>query len=291
MPSFLTPGSLAQTIDDHIAWLCLWNRLALIELAPRAEQAKNLAPPPSFAAWFKSAIKALPSDQPSTDKLAVLHDQLHTLARLVLMKTPDGRPVEPKDYESVIAKYMELMQGLRRLERAFAVAASGLDLLTGLRSRVGLQEDLVREACRFIRTGKSFCIAMMDIDHFKLINDSYGHDAGDKVLAAVADHVSRSVRAFDDAYRLGGEEFLLCLKEADLATGLKVLERLRASLEKLPIALTDGSVINITASFGLTASDKDLPIEQLLHRADQALYRAKNQGRNAIVVLETTAAD
>jgi len=281
-----TPGSLSQAIDDHITWLAEWHRVAFIETMPRVDHVKRIAPPASFADWYKGALHSLPQDQPSVDRLAVLHDQLHTLARLVIMKTPDGAQIERKDYEAVIAKHTEFLQGLRRLERAFAVAASGIDLLTGLRSRVGLKEDLQREQSRFLRNGKSYCVAMMDIDHFKGINDTHGHDAGDHVLAAVADHVSRSIRPFDDAFRLGGEEFLICLKEATLGDGLKVLERLRANLEKLPIALADGKMITITASFGLTVSADDVSVEELLHRADQALYRAKNQGRNNVVVLE-----
>jgi diguanylate cyclase len=286
MASFLTSGSLSQTVDDHIAWLTEWHRLAFLDLAPRAAQAKALTAPENFTIWYKSALTALPQDQPSIDRLAVLHDQLHTFARLVLMKTPDGTPVARNDYESVAVKFEEFMQGLRRLERAFSVAASGLDLLTGLRSRVGLQDDLAKEQSRFVRNGKPYCVAMMDIDHFKSINDTYGHDAGDRVLAAVADHVSRSLRPFDDAYRVGGEEFLFCLKEADLAAGLKVLERLRSGLEKMTITLGGGPSISVTASFGLTVSVKEVSTEDLLHRADQALYRAKNTGRNKIVVLE-----
>jgi len=289
MPSFLTTGSLSQTVDDHIAWLIEWHRLAFLDLTPRTGQAKKFASPQSFSEWYKTALHTLPQDQPAVDRLAILHDQLHTLAKLVLMKTPDGVPVERKDYESVIVKYDEFMQGLRRLERAFAVAASGIDLLTGLRSRVGLKEDLDRERSRFLRTGKPFCVAMMDIDHFKAINDKHGHDAGDRVLAAVADHVSRSMRSFDDAYRLGGEEFLLCLKETDLAAGLKVVERLHANLEQLPIAMGDGLPVSVTASFGLTMITGETAIDELLHRADQALYRAKNQGRNRIVVLEASS--
>jgi diguanylate cyclase (GGDEF)-like protein len=286
MPSFLTSGSLSQTVDDHLAWLVEWHRVAFFDSGPRVAQAKKMTPPASFPAWYQSGIKSLPQDQPAMDHLAVIHDQLHTLARLVLMKTPDGEMLAAKDYESVLTKYREFMQGIRRLERAFAVAASGLDLLTGLRSRVGLQEDLVREHSRFLRTGSQFCIAIMDIDHFKTINDTHGHDAGDRVLAAVADHVSRSLRPFDDAYRLGGEEFLFCLKDADLATGLKVLERLRASLEKLPITV-GGQSVSVTASFGITVGAKEIAVDEMLHKADQALYRAKHQGRNAIVVLDT----
>ncbi|HEU0118652.1 MAG TPA: diguanylate cyclase [Alphaproteobacteria bacterium] len=285
MAQHVLPSSfLAQTVDDHIEWLNLWHRLAFLDLAPRQEQAKKLTAPESFSHWHHSAIQSLPQDQPAIERMIDLFEQLHTLARLVLMRTPDGKQVDRKDYESVVAKHQELMQGLRRLERAFAVAASGLDPLTGLRSRVGLQEDLVREHSRFMRTGKTFCVAAMDVDHFKKINDTYGHDAGDRVLAAVADHISRGLRAFDDAYRTGGEEFLMCLKEADQKIGLMVLERLRAGLEKKPVTLLDGKTIPVTASFGLVTSTQEIAPEDMATMADKALYKAKHEGRNRIVV-------
>jgi len=290
MSSSPDSGSLTQTIDDHITWLIDWSRFAFIDLSNRAKQSEIIAPPDSFARWYQSATQSLEQHQPAVERLVSLHDQLHTLARLVLMKTPDGRPVEPKDYENVLARYQELMQGLRRLERAFATAASGLDLLTGLRSRVGLQEDLAREHSRFLRTGKTFCVAVMDIDHFKKVNDTYGHDAGDRVLAAVADHISRGLRAFDDAYRVGGEEFLLCLKEADQAMGLMVLDRLRTGLEKKPVTLPDGKSITVTASFGMITSTKEIAPDKMTPRADQALYRAKNEGRNRIVLADAASA-
>jgi diguanylate cyclase (GGDEF)-like protein len=275
---------LTQAVDDHIDWLSHWHRLAFLDLGHRATQAETLVAPTSFRQWQQEAIQHLPQDQPAVEGMATVYEQLHTMARLVLMKTLDGQPVARNDYENVIAKYNELIQGLRRLERAFAEAASGLDVLTGLRSRLGLHEDLVREHKRFLRSGKPFCVALMDIDHFKKINDTYGHDAGDRILASVADHISRGLRAFDDAYRIGGEEFLLCLKEADQMTGLAVLERLRVGLEKKPVQLSDGKTVPVTASFGLVLSTKDISPETMPKHADKALYRAKNEGRNKIVV-------
>lgn len=279
-------ASLAQTVDDHILWLSEWHRHAFLNVTDRATQVKALVAPHSFGHWYHNAIQTLPQDQPALEKVFELYEQLHMLARLVLMRTPDGAAVDPRDYENVITKYQELMQALRRMERAFSTAASGLDQLTGLRSRVGLEEDLAREHSRFVRTGKSFCLAVMDIDHFKKINDTYGHDAGDRVLAAVADHITRGLRSFDDAYRIGGEEFLLCLKEADKAMGLMVLERLRAGLEKRPITLSDGRTINVTASFGFIMSGKELAPDAMQQHADKALYRAKNEGRNRIIMGE-----
>ena len=122
----------------------------------------------------------------------------------------------------------------------------------------------------------------MDIDFFKKVNDTYGHDNGDRVLSATANFISRHLRSFDDAWRWGGEEFLLCLKEADLATGKLALERLRSGLEKNPIKLVDGREITVTASFGIAVVSKEATIDTLLKTADQALYRAKANGRNRI---------
>lgn len=286
MASFLTSGSLAQVIDDHIQWFVVWHRLAFCDTATRVEQAQRLAAPDSFFDWYEQAVATLPQDQPLMDRLAVTHDALHKLARLTLVKTPDGKNVDAADYGALTDKYREFLRGARQLERAFAVAASGLDLLTGLRSRVGMHEDLTREQSRFLRGGKPFCVAIMDIDHFGRVNDRHGHDVGDRALAAMADHVGRSLRVFDDAYRLGGEEFLLFLKEADLATGLVVIDRLRNDLGRAAITLPDGEKLHLTASFGLTAIVHDMTVEELLHRADQALYRAKTEGRNRISVLE-----
>ncbi len=255
--------------------------MACFDTASRAHRSEALPAPESFAQWRVETAKNL-QDQPALDRLVSLYDQLHRVAKLVMLKAPDGEAVAASDYDSVTLKYQEFIIGLRRMERAFATAASGLDNLTGLRSRTGMQDDLLREISRFQRSGKPFCLALMDIDHFKKVNDTYGHDNGDRVLSAVANHVSRSLRPFDDAWRWGGEELLLCLKEADITAGTLALERVRAGLEKLPVKLSDGKTITVTASFGIAEMVKDASADSLLEQADKALYRAKGGGRNRI---------
>ena len=276
--SSLSASLLAQTIDDHITWMATWSRLACCVSQASAEA---LVLPESFSLWRREAAKEM-QDQPALDRLVALFDQMHRAARLVLLKTSEGQTLSPHDYDSVSLKYQEFIMGLRRVERALAAAASGLDILTGLRSRSGMQEDLIREWNRFQRTGKPFCLALIDIDHFKKINDAHGHESGDRVLVAVANHISRSLRSFDDAWRWGGEEFLLCLKEVDLAAGLSVLERLRSSLEKTPIKISAALAVPVTASFGITVARPDVAIEALLEQTDKALYRAKEKGRNRV---------
>lgn len=284
-----TGTALAAVVEEHLDWFVTWHRLAFIVTQGRAEATLQLMPPPSFIRWYQQAAEALPQEQPVLDRLAVLHDQMHTLARLVLMKAPDGEQITAADYDGVAAKFQGFIGGIRRLERAFAVAASGLDTLTGLRSRVGMVDDVAREIDRFQRTGKPFCLALADIDHFKQVNDNYGHDVGDQVLAATADVISRQIRSFDDAYRLGGEEFLICLKETKLIDANKVIERLRAALEGWPIPLAGREPLRVTASFGLVPVMPDATVEQLVRAADQALYEAKRSGRNKVVVSQNVA--
>jgi len=273
----LSASLLAQTIDDHIVWMAAWTRASCFPAADR-RALTELPPPDSFNGWRAEAAKAL-QDQPALTRLVELYDQMHRMARLVLLK--DAAALA-SDYDAVAIKYQEFILGLRRLERALATAASGLDPLTGMRSRTGMQEDLARELSRFQRNGKPFCIALMDIDHFKKVNDTYGHDNGDRVLSAAANHLSRSLRPFDDAWRWGGEEFLMCLKDADQAAGVLALERVRVSLERLPIKLGDGSAINVTASFGIAVVTQGATADSLIEQADKALYRAKTGGRNRI---------
>ena len=255
--------------------------MAFYETQNRADQADTLPAPESFAIWRDEASKTL-QDQPALERLLGHFDQLHRMARLVILKTPEGSSVTPADYDAVSAKYQDLVSGLRRMERAFSTAAAGLDTLTGLRSRAGMREDLTRELSRFQRTGKPFCLALLDIDHFKNVNDTHGHESGDKVLSAVADYLSRSLRPFDDAWRWGGEEILICLKEADLSGGQSAVERVRSGLSKLPIRLADGQEISITASFGLTMVQDDVTVEEMIAQADKALYQAKTNGRNRV---------
>jgi len=286
MDPALAPVSLSEIIDDYMLWFVAWHRLATATGDARAVLLPEIQPPASFAAWRQHIFAELAEDQPAVEKLAGLHDQIHTLIRMVLMKTPADQPIDRADDESIVAKYRDLIRGLRRFEQAFAEAASGLDALTGLRSRAGIAQDIDRELKRFIRTGSPFCVAIMDIDHFKKVNDTYGHEAGDRVLASVADHVSRGLRAHDDAFRFGGEEFVLSLKEADLKIGLQVLERLRAGLAAKPVGLANGTSIPVTASFGLAVCTPAVGSAELLRLADAALYRAKHEGRNRIVTAD-----
>jgi len=277
----LSPADgLGVVLDEHLRWIGQWHRAAFFR---KGEGGVRVSAPASFAAWCAAASKDDLAHQPVVAKLAHLHEAMHRHAKLVLLKAAAGEPPTEADYESVIGRFEDFVLHLRRVERAFGAAASGLDPLTGLRSRRGMQEALEREMNRFRRVGQAFSVALCDIDRFKGINDTYGHDIGDRVLAATAAVISRGIRSFDEAFRMGGEEFLICLKETTLGEGYRVIDRLREDLQRSPVLLPDGREICVTASFGLVEATLETSIDDLVVQADRALYHAKNAGRNRVV--------
>jgi diguanylate cyclase (GGDEF)-like protein len=158
------------------------------------------------------------------------------------------------------------------------------DNLTGLSNRTHMNQSLHKEFSRYERHNQRFGIIMLDIDKFKLINDKYGHDAGDKVLKKLATTIASAIRSSDFVARWGGEEFLICcttIEEEDL---LPIAETIRQLVAKTPF---DHNA-PVTASLGCAAIVKGESISELIKRADVALYEAKNNGRNQSMVSEFT---
>ena len=211
-----------------------------------------------------------------------LHNEMHDMAQACLKKARMGLDVPAVELDAAHRAFSRFISQARRLERAFSQATSDLDPLTGLHNRQAMLRELAREQARIERTGSPACIALADLDHFKSVNDVFGHLAGDKVLRAAADRFLCAMRVYDGIFRYGGEEFLICLPETSLAEGMEVLERLRGKLESLPIALETGESLDITASFGVAPFEPGAVLDEVLEQADQALYSAKEQGRNRV---------
>lgn len=157
------------------------------------------------------------------------------------------------------------------------------DELTGLANRRAFLEHGKATFDQARRYKRSLSLVMFDIDHFKRINDTHGHAAGDEVLRAVAAAVRRIARSADSAGRLGGEEFALLLPETFRDAAAQLAERLRREMADLAIEMP-GETLRVTCSFGVAEQGPDAPsLDALLDRADQALYRAKAEGRNRVV--------
>ena len=156
-----------------------------------------------------------------------------------------------------------------------------IDPLTGLPNRAAWTERLEHEVAQWQRHGNSLLMAILDLDHFKRINDNYGHLAGDRVLKIIATVLRKRLRGSDFIARFGGEEFVLLVPDTPLASGAKLAEGLRAAIEACPFHFK-GEPVTITVSVGMTAFRPGEYSDLVLKRADQALYRAKSAGRNRV---------
>jgi diguanylate cyclase (GGDEF)-like protein/PAS domain S-box-containing protein len=169
----------------------------------------------------------------------------------------------------------------KRLEDDLKLLAS-IDPLTGADNRRQGHERLAAAFERYGSEGQTFSVLMLDIDHFKSINDQYGHPAGDAVLRALVQTCKAGLRAVDTVARWGGEEFLLVLPGTGAAAAMSVAERLRSDIAAIRVAVPGGALVSLTASIGV-AERADVGQNELLRRADMALYAAKTGGRNRVV--------
>lgn len=175
------------------------------------------------------------------------------------------------------------------VNRARLLRSGFTDVLTGWNNRRYLQVRLVEELARARRDGSCLVCLMLDIDHFKNVNDTYGHPAGDTVLCELAQRIESQVRVSDIAARYGGEEFVVLLPATEIESGQLLAERVRKAVSAKPIELGGGDSITITASIGIASVTPDRDVDDLktagdslLARADVALYSAKSAGRDQV---------
>jgi diguanylate cyclase (GGDEF)-like protein len=174
------------------------------------------------------------------------------------------------------------------------LAQSRIDTKTGLLNASTWEQEAATEIARAVRTGIPLALALVDIDHFKLVNDTYGHLVGDKALRAVTDALRSQLRGYDLAGRFGGEEFAILLPHAREVDALAVAERLRVYIASLSIPVRDNDeaapFVKVTISVGVAALDgASRELTEMLAAADSALYHAKETGRNKTHVVTASA--
>lgn len=167
-----------------------------------------------------------------------------------------------------------------------AIELAAMDPLTGLGNRRFFEKQLAEALERAAHGGRSVSLMMIDVDHFKQINDQYGHEAGDHVLRSLAQRIKGVLRRTDPVCRYGGEEFLALLPDTPLVSATRVAERVRTMVESTPFRLGAGSaqLIPVTISIGLAERGDDANAEALMRRTDRALYASKTAGRNRVTV-------
>jgi two-component system cell cycle response regulator len=197
------------------------------------------------------------------------------------------RPVDRNELLARTATQIRRKRLQNRLQASYqrSLSLALTDELTGLYNRRYFFAHLDELMGRVRQDGISVSVLTFDIDHFKLVNDTYGHASGDEVLRELAARTMSSVRSVDLVARLGGEEFVVVMPETDLGVAVAVAERLRSAVARDQFSLKpDGKKLSVTISIGVTATGGDDDREGMLKRADDALYTAKNRGRNCVVV-------
>lgn len=215
----------------------------------------------------------------ATSDKQVLYDALRTGANDFLHS-----PIDQLELRARVTTMLKVRSGALALieanEKLYRMAT--IDDLTQVYNRRRFFEQATIEMARARRYGRALSVVMLDADHFKKINDRYGHMAGDTVLKCLAEICVLSIRPSDFIGRLGGEEFAVCLPETDGDAAYNVAERIRAAIAEASVD-ADGATISFTVSLGVAeigAADQD--VTSVLSRADEALYRAKSLGRNRI---------
>ncbi len=202
------------------------------------------------------------------------------------------KPYDPKELHARLRIGTRVLELERRLKQAYEKMRrlAMCDELTGLWNRRAFYAFAIDELERCSRFGRGLCLILLDIDHFKQVNDRFGHLMGDRALQMVADVIRENLRAYDRAGRWGGEEFVILLPETTLAVALKVAERLRAAVENARLDVSPflgeeaDAVLQVQISLGVAyaAGGDALSLDALVGRADDALYRAKEMGRNRV---------
>jgi two-component system cell cycle response regulator len=198
--------------------------------------------------------------------------------------------MRPVDRNELVARVRTQLRKKRyadalRKNVDLSVEMAVTDPLTGLHNRRYMVRHLETLMASAAQTGKSISFLIIDVDHFKAVNDTHGHAAGDDVLRALAARIGSNIRAMDMACRYGGEEFVVIMPETEGAEALRVAERLRHSAEAMPFKIGNlPGELHLTVSIGIAGLESPADTaEALLERADQALYRAKHEGRNRVV--------
>ena len=276
---------LEVIIAAHLAWFKQLNR-TLVCGGPvnhlDLEDDAHLRSP--FGQWYYSQEPYVLEGTLDFQSLGLTQQSMHGSARLALLSILDQRRPAPELYDQCIDLALRVNTTLRRLQLDIIGELLTTDSLTGCASRRGMMMRLREEQERALRIQRPCCLCLLDFDRFKRVNDDFGHPAGDAVLSQGLKFATGVLRKYDSIYRYGGEEFLICLPGTPLNEAALVVERIRAGLECLPIRLPSGATLFVTASFGVAEMNARLPVEESIANADMAMIRAKEEGRNRVVL-------
>jgi diguanylate cyclase len=280
-----TLEQVQQATHDHLEWREHLTRTMVCRLPPSADDlAQDAHERCGFGRWYYAEATAELRQRNVLGAMETQHELVHRIAAAMLRKYADGRPVPPHEYDAYMAAGQRLRLELDSLRDEIQDILGSSDPLTGAFGRARLLPELQEWRALAAREVQQCCIAFMDVDHLKTLNDVHGHTVGDQVLAGMIEYATQHLRPYDKVFRYGGDEFLLSLPATDLKQAEHLVERIRAGIGGVPFVVSaEGEPIHATASFGIALLDPDISVEESIDRADRALLLAKSSGRSCAV--------
>ncbi|MFV0596905.1 diguanylate cyclase [Shewanella sp.] len=240
--------------------------------------------------WYYNVASETITSHTDFQVLAKAHRSLHDQARKLVTEFKSVGVVDINEYRLLTQNQIEVMNLLVNMRDCIIDQQHCFDPLTGLINRKSMGLLIDKNHTQFLRHNAPYVIAMLDIDFFKSVNDTYGHLGGDEVLKSVSNYLSAALRDSDCIGRYGGEEFQLLLPNTTLEVAERVLERLRKGIANLSVRF-ESADIKVTISIGYSLSKPDIGISALVNQADIALYQAKASGRNRVVQYDPAIED
>ncbi|MBP9085946.1 MAG: diguanylate cyclase [Kofleriaceae bacterium] len=282
-------SELDAAMQAHLEWSRKVLRCAVVRTTPGDDVLKAEAHLLcSFGRWFtQHRINFEVLDAARTQALETQHHAMHDAIRVICNRVLYGEAGQAEDLDQFESTQRQLVDLLAFFKTLAVSRSSQIDPLTALPLRHRMEQDFDLLSKHIRHRGSVQLVMIVDVDHFKAVNDQYGHAGGDLVLQSLATTLKRVIRDDDLVYRYGGEEFLLLMElsatpHAEDFAATRVLEAVRAMSVELP----NGVTVTTTVTIGVALAGEDESLESAIHRADLALYKGKASGRNRHVLAE-----
>jgi diguanylate cyclase len=278
--------ALDAASDAHMNWTHRILRFVLLRTSPGedvlAPMAHTLC---TFGRWCtanRSHFETI--DVLAANRLELAHQAMHDAVRSICVDLLAGRPGKADDLLAFEQAQSELLVLLARFKTSILANAVRNDPLTGLPLRYGIEGDFSLQQKDALRNHNQLFVALIDIDHFKRINDSYGHPVGDRVLRHLAETLNCNLRSNEPLYRFGGEEFLWLMQCKSAEEAEQSAQRLLTIIRTTHVPIADNKSVTLTVTLGMAQAGHHEELASALERADVALYRGKETGRDRCII-------
>jgi diguanylate cyclase (GGDEF)-like protein len=281
-------SELDAAVEAHMNWTRRILRCAVLHTTPGEDVLDPMAHTLCrFGAWFmQNRCHFDELDPRAASEVESVHQIMHDAIRSLCGQIMTGAPGNPADLERFEQSQAELISLLASFKTLSLSKAVRIDPLTELPLRYGIENDYTLYQKEARRNRSLLYVAMIDVDNFKAINDTYGHPVGDAVLRQLANTLKQSLRSNEPLYRYGGEEFLWLLKCKSADEARKSARRVLAAVGTTPVPVAEDEALRLTITLGLALAGEADELDSVIKRADLALYEGKQKGRNRFIIAE-----